>query len=111
MSTNVVDLAEVRRQIGEARQRVQIQQSLQRLSRMPVGSVADAAISAALDECDKKGIDTSKEGFIQDMETLRFLLVGVLEGTFGLETDNTLMISAVRMNLASLEAIELDGKG
>lgn len=107
----IVDLTAYRKELGEARQRVQIQQSLRRLSQVHLTEITASAIAACKAECLEKGIDTSKEGFIQDMETLTYLMQGVLENTIALETDNGLMIGAVGINIRDMLEVEAGGKG
>lgn len=109
-SAEVIDLKDFRERLGEARQRVQIQQSLQRLGQLKLDGVTASAIEACKRACAEKGIDTFKEGFIQDMETLTFLLQGVLERTIALETDNVLMLGAVRLNIDGMLEETASGK-
>lgn len=107
----IVDLVEYRKELGEARQRVQIQQSLQRLSRIDLSDVSLSAIQACKLACQEKGIDTSKEGFNQDMETLAYLMQGALERNIALESDKVLMLGAVRLNIQDMLEVESGGKG
>ncbi len=107
----VIDLTEYRKGLGRTRQRVQIQQSFQRLSRIDLLNVSLSAIQACKQECQEKGIDTSKEGFIQDMETLAYLMQGALERSIALETDNVLMLGAIRLNIQDMLEVEASGKG
>lgn len=111
VSGELVDLAEYRSRLGEARQRVQIQQSLRRLSQINLNDITISAIDACKAACLEKGIDTSKEGFIQDMETLTYLMQGVLERNIALETNNGLMLGAVGLNIACMLEDTADGKG
>ena len=110
-SCKVVDLVEYRKELGEARQRVQIQQSLHRLARIDFTDVSHCAIQACERECLEKGIDISKEGFIQDMKTLEYLMQGALERNIALETDNVLMLGAIRLNIQDMLEVESGGKG
>ena len=107
----VIDLAAYRDKLGEARQRVQIQQSLQRVSRIDLSKITGSAIEACRVDCQEKGIDTSKEGFIQDMETLAYLMQGALDRSIALETDNVLMLGAIRLNIQDVLEVEAGGKG
>lgn len=107
----IVDLAAYRKHLGDARQRVQIQQSLQRISRIDLSKITGSAIEACRVDCQEKGIDTSKEGFIQDMETLAYLMQGALDRSIALETDNVLMLGAIRLNIQDMLEVESGGKG
>lgn len=106
----IVDLASYRKKLGDARQHVQIQQSLHRLGQIDLTDISRRAIKACKLECQEKGIDISKEGFIQDMETLAYLLQGALERNIALETDNVLMLGAIRLNIQDMLEVKSGGK-
>lgn len=108
---NIIVLSDYFHIEGEKRQKLQIQQSIKRLSDKPNDELSGGAIEAMVDFLAEKGIDTSKESFIQNMEAMKFLVKGSLEEDLALETDNTLMMGALRINIEAILEIEGNGTG